>query len=170
MRRSLPLFGSPGHIRSRLFRDLVLLVIFTIGLLVLVNWLLIDRLKRERTGSRIATATALVRNEVQVGAENRTLNYDPRLRPWFIDAIEAPGDRVSWSAPYVFHSLEVPGITVSIAWKKGDITWVLGMDVILSRIVAASRTTTSADCTSRISRDGSERVCRGKIGLVLRPG
>ena len=59
------LFSSPGHIRSRLFRDLVLLVLFTVGLLILVNWFLIGELKRELAGSQVATATALVRDEVR---------------------------------------------------------------------------------------------------------
>jgi hypothetical protein len=227
MRLSSLLRSSPGHIRSRLFRDLMLLVLLTVGLLVLVNWLLIDKLKREHASARIATATALVRKEVQTlvgpvtqqlliarddlravgltpkdrdalnerfrpvmrhvdqiagvifadgsGAEyflrrdngewvarerppgkastatwtrwsiqhkelatrSQALDYDPRVRPWFIDATETRGKRVTWSAPYIFHSLQVPGITASVAWEKDGITRVLGMDVVLSRIVAA---------------------------------
>ncbi len=221
------LYTSPGHIRSRLFRDLVLLVLFTVGLLILVNWFLIGELKRELAGSQVATATALVRDEVRnlinpveqqllitrdglrtsslsprdrdalnerllpvirhvdqiagaifaddtgseyfllregadwvgrerppgdagsatwtrwdlEGAERSTrhgdLDYDPRVRPWFTAAVDAGGKRITWSAPYVFHSLQVPGITASIAWEEGGTTHVVAMDVILSRIVDA---------------------------------
>jgi len=227
MRLASLLHRSPSHIRWRLFRDLVLLVLVTLGLLVLVNWLLLDRLKREQASTQIATATALVRKEVQaligpvqqqllitrddlrsadltqadakalndrfrpvirhvdqisgiifaddrgseyflrlengdwigrerqpgrsssanwirwsiqgkeLSAQSGALDYDPRLRPWFLDAVKAGGKRVTWSAPYIFHALQVPGITASIAWKEGGITRVLGMDVVLSRIVAA---------------------------------
>lgn len=221
------LYTSPGHIRSRLFRDLVLLVLFTVGLLFLVNWFLIGELKRELAGSQIATATALVRDEVrnltgpveqqlliardglrsssltpqdsdslnerfrpvmlhvnqiagaifadgtgaeyfllredaqwvgrerppgdasfatwtrwdlggmELGTDREALDYDPRTRPWFTTAIDAGGERVTWSAPYVFHSLQVPGITASIAWQEGPATRVVAMDVVLSRIVDA---------------------------------
>jgi hypothetical protein len=221
------LYSSPGHIRSRLFRDLVLLVLFTVGLLVLVNWFLIGELKRELAGSQIATATALVRDEVRnligpveqqlliardglrssslipqdrsalnerfrpvmlhvdqiagsifaddTGAEyfllredgewlgrerppgdtasgtwtrwdsegnelairRGDLDYDPRLRPWFSAAVDAGGERVVWSAPYVFHSLKVPGITASVSWGEGGTNRVVAIDIVLSRIVEA---------------------------------
>jgi len=227
MRITPLLSSSPGHIRTRLFRDLVLLVLFTVSLLVLVNWFLIGELKREFASSQIATATALVRDEVRalispveqqlliardglrssslapadarglndrfrpimlhvdqiagaiyaddtgaeyfllhkgeeweererppgntvsatwtrwdgeqraLGTRTEALDYDPRLRPWFSIAADRPGDRVNWSAPYIFHSLQVPGITASIAWKDGGVTRVIAMDVVLSRIVNA---------------------------------
>lgn len=50
--------------------------------------------------------------------EARASDRDPRTRPWFQQAIGAPG-RVTWTAPYVFHSLGVPGITAAIAWTAG---------------------------------------------------
>lgn len=216
---------SPGHIRSRLFRDLILLVLSTVGLLILVNWFLIGELKRELASSQIATATALVRDQARnligpvdqqlliardglrsssltpqdrgdlderfrpvmlhvdqiagtsfsddTGAEyfllhdggewvererppgdassatwtrrssegaelstrREALDYDPRTRPWFVTAVDIGGKRVSWSSPYIFHSLQVPGITASIAWKEGETTRVVAMDVVLDRIV-----------------------------------
>ncbi len=57
--------ASPGHVRTRLFRDLVLLILLTVGLLVGVNVLLIDGLKRDLAVSRIETATAMVRDEIR---------------------------------------------------------------------------------------------------------
>lgn len=56
---------SPGPIRSRLLRDLILLIAFTVGLLVTINLLLIDEIKRDLAGNRIAAATVLVQDEVR---------------------------------------------------------------------------------------------------------
>ena len=56
---------SPGPIRSRLLRDLVLLVLLTVGLLVAINILLINLIKEDLAESRIEAATALVRDEVR---------------------------------------------------------------------------------------------------------
>ncbi|MEA3278063.1 MAG: putative DNA binding domain-containing protein, partial [Pseudomonadota bacterium] len=221
------LHTSSGHIRSRLFRDLVLLVLLTVGLLVAVNWLLIGELKREFAAAQISTATALVRDEVrnllgpveqqllitrdslqtarltpsdraalderfvptmrhmdqiagaifadETGAEyflrpdggdwltrlrspgepgsatwarwspegaelktwEGTLEYDPRRRPWFTGAKDAIGGPVSWSAPYVFHSLKIPGVTASVAWKEEETLRVAALDVALSRVIDA---------------------------------
>ena len=52
-------------IRSRLFRDLVLLVLFTVGLLALVAWGLIGALNRDLTATRISDATRMAREEVR---------------------------------------------------------------------------------------------------------
>ncbi len=56
--------ASPRPVRGRLLRDLVALILVTVGLLVGVNVLLIDDLKRDLAGARIDNATALVRDEV----------------------------------------------------------------------------------------------------------
>lgn len=226
---SLPslLHRSSGHIRSRLFRDLVLSIFCTAGLLVLVGWFLIGELKRDLAGSQIAAATALVRDEVrnlvepveqqllivrdglrssslapgdrealderfgsvmlhldqiagialaddrgaeyfllrenggfarrerppgdaataawtpwgpdrkELQAHSEAPGYDPRLRPWYVAAINKGDERATWSAPYVFHSLQVPGVTASIAWEQEGIARVLAMDLVLSRILDA---------------------------------
>ena len=41
--------------------------------------------------------------------------YDPRKRPWYIGAIntETP-DKIWWTQPYLFYTLQVPGITISL--------------------------------------------------------
>ena len=217
---------SPGPIRSRLLRDLILLVAFTVGVLVTINLLLIDDIKHDLAGSRIAGATALVRDEVRgllfpvrqqllilrdglqsagiapedepalnqrliptlahmpqiagvidaaadgreyflrrdgdgwltrVRESGETARYaihqwdaamrrleqseepasqDPRARPWFIDALETPG-QVVWSPPYVFASLQVPGVTASIAWTQSEQIRVTALDVTLQSIVDA---------------------------------
>ena len=52
-------------IRSRLFRDLVLLVLFTVGLLALAAWGLIGALNRDMAATRISDATRMAREEVR---------------------------------------------------------------------------------------------------------
>ncbi|EGV18420.1 RNA-binding domain-containing protein [Thiocapsa marina] len=56
---------SSGPVRSRLLRDLVLLVLLTVGLLVAINILLINLIKEDVAENRIEAATALVRDEVR---------------------------------------------------------------------------------------------------------
>lgn len=57
--------SGPIHIRSRLFRDLILLLAVTLGLLVAINVALIDGLKRDLADTRIEIATAKVHDEVR---------------------------------------------------------------------------------------------------------
>lgn len=56
---------SSGPIRSRLLRDLMLLVASSVGLLMAINLLLINDIKHDLAGNRIEAATALVRDEVR---------------------------------------------------------------------------------------------------------
>ena len=218
---------SNTPIRSRLFRDLVLIILLTACLLILVSWLLIGALKRDLASVRITDAAQLVRDEVQnlllpveqqlliardgliadgavpgdrsvldvrfmptlrhmeqiagaiyadaggseyfllratdgwlvrqrasgasgTGTWNQLddagsvqdtregpLDYDPRQRPWYQAALASEGERVSWSAPYIFHSSQVPGVTVSLTWQVEGDTRVLAFDIVLSRILDA---------------------------------
>ena len=56
---------SPGRIRVHLFRDLMLVVLFAVGTLVAVNYLLISELRKELAWGQISQATVLVREEVR---------------------------------------------------------------------------------------------------------
>ncbi len=56
---------SSGPVRSRLIRDLVLLILFTVGLLVAINIPFINIIKENLAESRIDGATTLVRDEVR---------------------------------------------------------------------------------------------------------
>lgn len=226
MKLSQLLNTTGRHIRSRLFRDLVLLVLFTVGTLVTVSYFLIGELKENLVETRISSVTALVRDEVrnllgpveqqlliardglrtarvspsdhpalderlapsmqhiqqiagtiyaddagneyflvredagwvtrmrtadnpgkakwtQWSAQDSLsttregdLDYDPRRRPWYT-AAEPGGRNVSWSGPYVFHTLQVPGMTASVAWEDAGQKQVLAMDVTLERIIEA---------------------------------
>ncbi len=220
-------YAAPGHVRSRLLRDLILLVLATMALLVGVSALLLQVLNRDLAESRIGAATLQVRDEVRnllgpveqqllilrdglrsadltpadaaaldrrlvpslthipqiagallaldTGAEwflsrdgeawlvrergpgrvdqaqvtrlsptgerletgEEPLDYDPRTRPWYSGAVAARDGGPTWSAPYSFHTLGVPGITASVAWKAAGQTRVLALDVTLGRITAA---------------------------------
>ena len=82
----------------------------------------------------------------------RTIDYDPRLRPWYQGAVaqraRAGADRrtdeaavVHWTKPYAFFTTRVPGITVSVTVDRGDgRDHVVGFDVLLNDV---SRFTTN---------------------------
>ncbi len=214
-------------IHSRLFRDLVLVILLTVALLILANWFLIGTLKREIAAGRIADASQLVRDEVknllfpveqqlriardalianrvsptdraklnrqflpilrhmdqivgaayadetgqeyfllrepqkgyrvrerQAGSQGKMTwlalsegeeqplregisDYDPRHRLWYQGALQTSGGAVVWTEPYIFHSLQVPGITASLAWRAQEQTRVLAFDITLQRILEA---------------------------------
>lgn len=57
--------------------------------------------------------------------------YDPRTRPWYMLAVQRPG-QVVWTSPYVFSSSQLPGITVASAQVGLDGgSLVVGVDVKL---------------------------------------
>lgn len=65
MPAAYPFKTASRPIRSRLFRDLVLLVLFTAGLLALVAWGLIGALNRDLAVTRISDATRTAREELR---------------------------------------------------------------------------------------------------------
>lgn len=56
--------------------------------------------------------------------------YDPRTRPWFKQAVAAPGKTV-WTEPYIFASSRLPGITVASTIQTGPNPAVVAVDVQL---------------------------------------
>lgn len=89
----------------------------------------------------------------------RTIDYDPRTRPWYQGALEqraraANGGRTDetrllhWTAPYTFFTTQDPGITASVTVERGDgRDHVVGFDVLLDDL---SQFTTSL----RVSEHG----------------
>jgi adenylate cyclase len=65
------------------------------------------------------------------------LDYDPRTRPWFQEAMAAPEGHPIWTAPYTFFTTQDPGITTAmrVPDPAGD-TMVVGLDLLLSDISA----------------------------------
>jgi hypothetical protein len=247
-------------LRVRLLRDMLLLILVTIGGLALASALLVDDLNRDFAKARLTDASSLVRDDIQGlllpvrqqllilrdGLRNRELTpddthalneqlmpslthmdqiagisfadtdgrdyflrrdgerwitrqraasptdvgrvpmrvsrwlddderassseepdtYDPRTRPWFQDAVQllngpedaqaaTDDDRLlassvespaptpepfAWSLPYQFDWLQQPGITVATAWREGNQTLVLALDVTLARILSTIET------------------------------
>ncbi len=56
---------SPGPIRSRLLRDLILLVVSTVALLATINLMLINGIKQDLAANRIEAAATLVKDEIR---------------------------------------------------------------------------------------------------------
>ncbi len=66
--------------------------------------------------------------------ERRKDDYDPRVRPWYVNAAGSPD--IFWSRPYVFRTTGDVGITASIAIDpgKGKSSGAVGADVMLKDI------------------------------------
>jgi len=75
------------------------------------------------------------------------LGYDPRVRPWYVGAVELRDrlaamtqpqrdrSRVHWTRPYRFFTTREPGITASITYESDDgLDHVIGFDVLLRDI------------------------------------
>jgi len=61
-------------------------------------------------------------------------DYDPRTRPWFLEAMQADGE-INWTAPYTFFTTKDPGITASQMWINSHGTkHVFGFDLMLTDI------------------------------------
>lgn len=97
----------------------------------------------------------------RIESRDLALNYDPRTRPWFIEAVARAGT-VVWSPPYIFSSLGAPGITASIAWNDGEQLRVTGLDITLQTILS---TIDELD----IGRDGRGFLFSGAGGVFVPP-
>lgn len=64
--------------------------------------------------------------------------YDPRTRPWYVGARDAPGDQAPfWTKPYTFFAEQEKGVTAAIRWRgrdRKDHTTVVAFDVPLHDI------------------------------------
>ncbi|NDV26831.1 hybrid sensor histidine kinase/response regulator [Desulfovibrio sp. JC010] len=60
--------------------------------------------------------------------------YDPRKRPWFIDALM--NNDVIWTSPYIFFSNQKPGITTAspVYDKAGNLQGVVGVDITIDKL------------------------------------
>ncbi|MEO8101888.1 MAG: EAL domain-containing protein [Betaproteobacteria bacterium] len=68
-----------------------------------------------------------------VKSEWREVDYDPRLRPWYLAALKSPaGGEVRWTAPYVLFTTGDPGITASLRVRLRDgRDFAIGFDLML---------------------------------------
>jgi PAS domain S-box-containing protein len=91
---------------------------------------------RVKKGTEEGTVTWIVTdNQGKVlSQERRKDDYDPRVRPWYINAAGSPG--IQWSHPYIFRTTRDVGITASMAIESGKSKFpgVIGADVMLKDI------------------------------------
>lgn len=60
------------------------------------------------------------------------LDYDPRQRIWYREALEArPGQEVFWTRPVIFFITKDPGITAATHWVADGRTYVVAFDLLL---------------------------------------
>jgi serine/threonine protein kinase len=76
----------------------------------------------------------------------REIEYDPKTRDWYINALAAKEHEIVGTQPYTFFTLKKPGITLSSRWHKRDSGrhYITAFDILLSnvsRITQAMRPT-----------------------------
>lgn len=83
------------------------------------------------------------RGDVLANEYSKKMAYDPRRRPWFIDAMQSKGaDEVCWTKPYPLFTTHDPGITASVRQDSGENSRiVVGFDIMLRDISAVTSTT-----------------------------
>jgi two-component system sensor histidine kinase/response regulator len=70
----------------------------------------------------------------QSGEEWLEQDYDPRKRPWFVEAMTTPENQVHWTRPYIFQTTQEPGITATLRWTDAGsgLQRVVAFDVLLA--------------------------------------
>lgn len=69
-----------------------------------------------------------------LGHSEAAASYDPRVRPWFKDAV-AGGRRLSVSDPYIFATTGLPGITIAMPFfAGGKVAGVVAADITLDSL------------------------------------
>jgi len=88
----------------------------------------VDNIDRSSTGKPVMQRFWLNKDLIEI---KRTApepsDYDPRIRPWYIEAIKS--DKEIVTAPYLFHFIRQMGITISLMSKAGEA--VVAGDVML---------------------------------------
>lgn len=89
-----------------------------------------------------------------------TRSYDPRLRPWYVDAVaHSAAGGVHWTAPYTFFSTGIPGITASTRMALTDgRDFVLGVDLALSDLSHATHAVSVGQNGMALVLTADERV------------
>jgi serine/threonine-protein kinase len=66
----------------------------------------------------------------------RNDDFDPQTRPWYQDALEAGENEIITSDPYLFHTVNKPGITLSTRWRSRHTGrhFIMAIDIMLSNI------------------------------------
>jgi len=101
------------------------------------------------------------------GATWEQRDADLRERPWYQGATKVRPGQLHWTEPYTFITLKQPGLTVSSHWKKGDITHVIGWDVLLTTLSDFTQHESSrvSDRSIHVIMDSQHRM----LGLPSNP-
>lgn len=93
----------------------------------------IQRSINTSSGERLEYWTYLDKELQIIDSEiNRSPEYRPEQRPWFISAVENSGNTIM-TPPYIFNSLKKPGITAAEALDEKT---VIGIDITLADLKA----------------------------------
>lgn len=85
-----------------------------------------------RTGTATAPVTVyLSENLIQVAETKGPATYDPRQRPWYVEAFK--DERTLLTGPYVFYATGQPGYTLRTTLKEGR-RGVVAADLLLNRL------------------------------------
>jgi len=104
-------------------------------------------LNRQMGLNNTARITRWDNNDEIISEETVTIDYDPRKRPWYMNADEKWETisksmiqkdyfkLMSWTKPYIFLTTKEPGITVSIRYHTPDGSkYIMGFDILLKDI------------------------------------
>lgn len=86
-----------------------------------------------RTGGAAPVTQYLSENLIRVAEVPGPAGYDPRQRPWYVEAFR--NDKTLLTGPYIFYATGEPGYTLRIPLKEGRRGVVAG-DVLLNRFEA----------------------------------
>ncbi|MFT4119719.1 cache domain-containing protein [Bradyrhizobium sp.] len=86
-----------------------------------------------RTGAAAVAPVTLFLSEnlIQVAEAAGPTDYDPRRRPWYVDAFK--DDKTFLTGPYVFYATGEPGYTLRMPLKEGR-RGVVAADLLLNRL------------------------------------
>ena len=121
--------------------------------------------------------TFLDTNGEALGTSSAPATYDPRVRPWFKDAVEKKG--LVTSNPYIYATTGLPGITVAMPFMvNGQVAGVLAIDILLdslstflkNRPVSPNSLSLIVDRDGQLvaHSDGSQVLKRDVTGAVSR--
>ncbi len=73
---------------------------------------------------------------------SRRDDFEPRKRPWYEKTLKAEENEIVASGPYLFHTSNKPGITISTRWRRPDTNqqFILAIDIMLSSITRFTQT------------------------------
>ncbi len=102
--------------------------------------------------------TALSADGKILSRETSMDDYDPRKRPWYLNAVSKEG--IQWSSPYIFRTTKDMGLTASMRIDEGaaDKFAVVGIDIMLkdfSHFLSGINTDWKETVINVISDDGT---------------